>query len=99
MSRIRINYEQVINETRKIEDVSNELKSINNNFQNMVAEIPSFWEGPASKVYREQCLNLQNEIKGTISKMNTLSFDIRKMAENIKKEDEALLHEANKLTT
>ena len=90
MGKISIDYCQVVNKTKKIDELSAELENVNSNFQKIVESIPNFWDSPAAKIYIKQCLELEDSIKSTVMKMENISVDIRVMAENIKKEDEAL---------
>lgn len=99
MAAFRINYPKVMSQVNSMDDLSYNLNSEIRKLDNMLNELRSKWEGPASNAYQRQLDKLIADMKRTKSKMEDVAGTIGNVARRIQLEDERAAERAKKLSS
>lgn len=89
MAEIRIDYSLAISKANKIKELAEDVARVSQKLTLLKEDTEEYWQGEAASVYRNQCESLENYLKNTNQKMETLANTIIKIANLIKEADEA----------
>lgn len=99
MATFRINYSRVMSQVNSMNNLGNNLNSEIRKLDNMLNEIKSNWNGPASNAYQRQLDKLVVDMKRTRGKMVDIAGTIGNVARRIQLEDERAAERAKKLSS
>lgn len=99
MATFRINYSRVMSQVNSMNNLSYNLNSEIQKLDNIINEIRSNWNGPASNAYQRQLDKLIADMKRTKSKMEDVAGTIGNVARRIQQEDERAAERAKKLSS
>lgn len=88
MSKLRINYSQVMRKADKIENLSRDIRKEIDRISNLEDSIKSGWKGKASDSFLRKLAESKMELEKTRRSMEELSEIIKKTAKSIKEKDE-----------
>lgn len=88
MSKLRINYSQVMRKADKIENLSRDIRKEIDRISNLEDSIKSGWKGKASDSFLRKLAESKMEFEKTRRSMEELSEIIKKTAKSIKEKDE-----------
>ncbi|MCT4686965.1 WXG100 family type VII secretion target [Vallitalea sp.] len=89
--RRRINYSHVMNQVRKIRQLSSDLSNESRDLNNIINDIVYIWKGEASREFIGQGEMLEGDINSTSKKMSEIATRISDVAYDIKREDDRRL--------
>ena len=73
---------------RRVNSSINEVKRKQDNFMREVINIGGWWEGEASKAFKEECGDINAEINRLVSNMKSLESKLRALANQMRRADE-----------
>lgn len=88
MSYIKLDYTEVMAESRKLTDIANDAEQYLKELKNISLSIPSFWTGEASKAFINLCIQEEREFNELINTINTISGNLKTVADEIKAADD-----------
>lgn len=97
MAEIRINLEQARRQAQRLDEAASQLKRELRNLSSAKQNIPSYWDGSASKVFVQKLNEQYNELNKLCQQIEEVANDIRTVAERIKRQEEAMQRAAQKL--
>ena len=81
---------------RRVNTSANEVKRNQDNFMKEVNRIGGWWEGEASKAFKEECGDINVEINRLLSNIRNLEGKLRALANQMRRADEERRREAQK---
>ena len=98
-SEIYFNYNQAINQARRLEDIARNVERLSNNdMNNTVSEIQTAWQSDSSRAYISKAQRVQGNIVKDAAKVRKVASTIRDTAERIKNAELAALEIAERRT-
>lgn len=79
-SEIQIEFHQVINQARELEDCANELQHIQRQIDTLVNDLRSGWAGESAELYFEKCGLLANKLGNSQRNLDQTASVIRRSA-------------------
>lgn len=99
MAYIKLNYPNTIAKANSIKSLAENVGRVSDRLRGVGDDSRHFWRGEAAEAYRNECYELEAEIRNLKRKMETLADAIIKVAETIKAADEAVQSNASGLST
>ncbi len=99
MAYIKMNYPNTVAKAQSIKSLAEEVGRVSDRLRGIVDDSAQYWRGEAADSYRNECYELETEIKNLKRKMETLADAIIKVAETIKAADEAAQRNTSGLST
>lgn len=99
MAFIKMNYPNTIAKANNIKSLAADVGRVSDRLRSLGDDSIQYWRGEAAEAYRNECYELEAEIRNLKRKMETLADAIIKVAETIKAADEAAQANASGLST
>lgn len=90
MSKISMDFDEVIQKARQMQYEIQEYERQINLLKQFETDICESWKGNAADTYRTQLENLISYMLNTRNKMETVTFNIIKTADELRREDERI---------
>lgn len=99
MSFIKMNYPNTIAKANSIKSLASDVGRISDRLRSVGDDSIQYWRGEAADAYRNECSELEAEIRNLKRKMEALADAIIKVAETIKAADDAAQSQSSSLST
>ena len=96
MAKYRINYWSVIGQANSVKSLANDLNAEITRMKNHLAVVKKEWQGPASDTYQTKLESLILKMEQTKTRISSLSSNIKTVANEIQRADEAAAEKAKK---
>lgn len=89
MAYIKLNYPNTIEKAKSLKRLAEDVEKISHKLGNLEEESNTYWRGEAANAYRNECEELEAEIRNLKRKMDSLADAIIQVANAIKAADDA----------